>query len=356
MACQARKPCPNYFPYTLHPVPYTIIESYMFKIFTILADLIVFDLFRISHESRLGHSLHFFVEDTAKIFTLLVIMIYSVSFLRASLNVEAVRDYLKGKNRYFGYFIGSIFGAITPFCSCSSIPLFLGFTMARIPIGITMAFLITSPMINEVAVVLLGGILGVKFTLTYIAVGIFAGVFGGFILDSLKAERFLMPLVTQAIPEKEDSDQDGGELKLEKLTISERHEFASEEFRSIFGRVWKWVIIGVGVGAGLHGFVPAEWIAGSLASGQWWTVPTAVVVGIPLYSNATGMIPVAESLLLKGLPVGTTLALMMSTVAASFPEFVLLKQVMKVKLLLIFFAILLCLFTISGWLFNFLWL
>ncbi len=324
----------------------------MFKIFTILADLIVFDLFRFSHHSRLGHSLHFFVEDTTKIFALLVIMIYSISFLRASLNVEAVRDYLKGKNRYFGYFIGALFGAITPFCSCSSIPLFLGFTMAHIPIGITMAFLITSPMINEVAVVLLGGILGLKFTVMYFAVGISAGIIGGMILDYLKAERFLTPLVTQAIPERKEPDQESGKLQLEKLTMAERHTFATEELGAILGRIWKWVFIGVGAGAILHGFIPEGWIAGTLGRGQWWTVPSAVVIGIPLYSNATGMIPVAESLLLKGLPVGTTLALMMSTVAASFPEFILLKQVMKVKLLVIFFLILLFLFTISGWLFN----
>ena len=321
----------------------------MFKIFRLFADLIVHTWLKLPEDSRWAGSLHFFIEDVTKIFFLLVIMIYLIGFIRAGLNTERIRVFLQGKNRFFGYFLGAGFGAVTPFCSCSSIPLFLGFTQARIPIGITMSFLITSPIINEVAVVLLGGLLGVKFMIAYVVVGILVGVIGGIFIDVIKADRFLMPIV-------ETVRSGGGENDLEyekqKMTIKGRHDFAKSELREIFGRVWKWVFIGVGLGAVLHGFVPEEFITENFGSGQWWSVPGAVLLGIPLYSNASGMIPIAESLLTKGLPVGTTLAFMMSTVAASFPEFVILKQVMKPKLLVIFFILLLVMFTFVGLIMN----
>ncbi len=329
----------------------------MLTIFTDLADWLVYNLFNLEPGSNLTQSLHFFIEDTSKIFVLLVVMIYLIAFFRASLNVEAVRNYLQNRHRFFGYLMGSLFGAITPFCSCSSIPLFLGFTTARIPVGITMAFLITSPMINEVAIVLLGGILGWKFTLIYVGLGIGAGVLGGFLLDLLHAERYLQPFLREAIPATAtEQTTTTGKLQLESLTFSQRHVFAKNELLTIVKRIWKWVFIGVGAGATLHGFVPDGWISATLGAGQWWTVPAAVLLGIPLYSNATGIIPVIESLLQHGLPIGTAMALMMSTVAASFPEFIMLKQVMQWRLLAMFFGILLVLFTCSGWIFNLLWL
>ncbi|MCK5883947.1 MAG: permease [Bacteriovoracaceae bacterium] len=321
----------------------------MFSLFTKLADIIVYSGLGLDPKSKIGPAVHFFIEDVTKIYFLLILMIYAIAVLRASLNVERVRVYLSGKRRIFGYLLGSSFGAVTPFCSCSSIPLFLGFTQARIPVGITMAFLITSPIINEVAVVLLGSLLGIKFMFIYIAVGIGAGVIGGAFLDFIKAERYLTDIAA-TIPKTDCNNS--GELQLEKLTMRERHLFAKSELKSIFSRVWKWVLIGVGLGAALHGFVPESFITDNLGTGHFWTVPVAVLLGIPLYSNASGIIPVAESLLSKGLPVGTTLAFMMSVVAASFPEFMMLKQVMKVRLLLIFFAMLLVMFTGVGLIFN----
>ena len=320
----------------------------MFKLFTLLADLIVYTWLKFPEGSRWAGSLHFFIEDVTKIFFLLVIMIYVIGLLRASLNTERIRVFLQGKNRFFGYFLGAGFGAITPFCSCSSVPLFLGFTQARIPIGITMSFLITSPIINEVAVILLGGLLGIKFMIIYVIVGILAGVFGGIFIDAIKAERYLMPLAEKM----KEGSVELQEFEKQKMTFGDRHQFAKKELKTIFSRIWKWVFIGVGLGALLHGFVPEEFITNNLGSGQWWSVPGAVLLGIPLYSNASGMIPIAESLLTKGLPVGTTLAFMMSTVAASFPEFVILKQVMKPRLLLIFFVMLLVMFTSVGLILN----
>ncbi|MBN0987306.1 permease [Amphritea pacifica] len=325
----------------------------MFEIFTRLADWLVYHLADLSADTRMGQALHFFVEDTVKIFVLLVVMIYLIALLRASLNVERVRDFLAGKHRGAGYLMGAGFGAVTPFCSCSSIPVFLGFTSAGIPVGITMAFLLTSPLINEVAVLLLLSLLGWKFTVVYILVGMTVGIAGGFFLDAIKAERWLQSFAAKALQQGRQNHP-AGAAAAATLSMAERHQFARDETLEIFGRVWKWVIIGVGLGAALHGFVPDGWIETHLGDGQWWTVPAAVVVGIPLYSNATGVIPVMESLITNGLPIGTTLAFCMSTVAASFPEFILLKQVMQWRLLALLFVMLLCAFTLIGWIFNFL--
>ncbi|ABN60022.1 permease [Shewanella baltica] len=326
----------------------------MFQIFTDFATWLVYGVFGLEAGSALGGAVHFFVEDVSKIFVLLVLMIYFIALLRASLDVERVRDYLAGKNKGVGYLLGSIFGAITPFCSCSSIPVFLGFTSAGIPLGITMAFLITSPLINEVAVLLLMSLLGWKFTLLYVAVGMTVGMLGGLLLDAIKAERWLQSFAAEALVRGRQMAVSNEVSTTERvLSLSERHEFAKAEALEIFGRVWKWVIIGVGLGAALHGFVPEGWVETHLGQGQWWSVPAAVLVGIPLYSNATGIIPVMESLLANGLPIGTTLAFCMSTVAASFPEFILLKQVMQWRLLAVLLVVLLTAFTLVGWIFNF---
>jgi len=323
----------------------------MLHYFTELASIVSFKWLQLDPASLFGKSFHFFIEDTSKIYVLLIIMIYAVAILRASMNIERVRNYLVGKNRFLGYIIGASFGSVTPFCSCSSIPLFLGFTQARIPIGITMSFLIKSPVINEVAIVLLGSLLGIKFMILYATIGILAGIIGGIFIDFIKAEKYLTPLVETVVKANNGNDtNDATESK--KLSFAERHEFAKNELLTIFKRVWKWVLIGVGLGAVLHGYVPEEYILKHLGAGKWWTVPMAVLIGIPLYSNASGIIPVAQSLIAKGLPVGTTLAFMMSTVAASFPEFMMLKQVMQTKLLLIFFTMLLVMFTTVGWIFN----
>jgi len=322
----------------------------MLSIFTKLADWLAYSVMGFVPESRLGGSVHFFIEDTTKIFFLLVVMIYGIALIRASLNVERIRDFLAGKNRFFGYVMGSIFGAVTPFCSCSSIPVFLGFTSAGIPVGITMSFLLTSPLINEVAVLLLLSLVGWKISTIYVFIGMAVGIVGGIFLDLIRAERLLQPFALKAYQTAKVPDSDTKPNS--SLSIAERHEFAKNELLEILERVWKWVFIGVALGAILHGFVPETWFAENLGSGRWWSVPLAVLAGIPLYSNATGVIPVMESLIVKGLPLGTTLAFCMSTVAASFPEFILLKQVMTWKLLAIIFVVLLTSFTIVGWLVN----
>jgi uncharacterized membrane protein YraQ (UPF0718 family) len=328
---------------------------FIFQIFSDLASWLIYSVLGLSAETKLGDALHFFVEDVTKIFALLLVMIYLIALMRASLNVERVRDYLAGKHRGVGYLMGAGFGVVTPFCSCSSIPVFLGFTSAGIPLGITMSFLITSPLINEVAILLLMSLLGIKFTLLYVAVGMSVGMLGGLFLDTIKAERWLQSFAAEALKrgqQKGGVDKVDDGVSADPLSLPQRHQFAKTEMLDIFGRVWKWVIIGVGLGAALHGFVPDGWIAAHLGDGQWWSVPAAVLLGIPLYSNATGVIPVMESLIINGLPIGTTLTFCMSTVAASFPEFILLKQVMQWRLLAILFCLLLVAFTLVGWIFN----
>ena len=318
-----------------------------------VAHWLALSVFGLVPGSPAAESVEFFLYDTAKILLLLVSLIYAIAWARAGLNVERVRDYLSGKARGLGYFFGSAFGAVTPFCSCSSIPLFWGFTTANIPVGITMAFLITSPLINELAVVLLWGLLGWKITVAYVAVGMLAGISGGLFMDAIKAERWLHPAILEALASMPaQSPVIAASSSARKISVRERHNFAWSETSTIFRRVWKWVIIGVALGAGLHGFVPDNWFAQHLGAGEWWSVPLSVLLGVPLYSSVTGIIPVMESLLGKGLPIGTTLAFCMSTVVVSLPEMIMLRQVMTLRLLSVFVGYLLIMFTIVGWLFN----
>lgn len=355
----------------------------MFDVFTKLADWITYDVTGLARDVRWAQVLHFFVEDTVKIYVLVTVMIFFIGIFRAGVNSDLIRSYLSGKKRLAGYILASGFGAVTPFCSCSSIPLFLGFTSARIPLGITMAFLITSPMINEVAIVLMGGLLGWRFLILYVLLGMGAGILGGAFLDRIGAEKYLMPIgqralkmsgtvgeVTQAaeatgatdaaetthfVQAAQTTEATGaGKATPRRLRISfrERLDFAFEETIVILKRIWFWILVGVGAGAVIHGFVPEEFISENLGAGQWWSVPAAVLLGIPLYGGASATVPVVGSLIAKGLPVGTATVFMMSVVAVSFPEFIMLKQVMKGRLLVIFFAMLLVFFTLAGWILN----
>jgi uncharacterized membrane protein YraQ (UPF0718 family) len=236
-------------------------------------------------------------------------------------------------------------GAMTPFCSCSSVPLFIGFVEAGIPLGVTFSFLIASPMINEVAVVILVGILGWKLAALYVLAGLIVAWFGGIVMQWFKPERWVEEYVWKI--------QMGQVAMLEKdASFIGRHRYAVSEVKEIVGRIWKWVILGIGVGALFHGFVPESWVTEHLAGGNWFDVPTAVLLGIPLYSNATGIIPVAEAMLTKGVAVGTTLALMMSVAALSLPEMLILRKVIKWQALALFAAVLTVAFVLVGWGFN----
>ena len=322
----------------------------MLEIFTWLADLIAYDLLKLDAQTHLAKAVHFFIEDTTKIFALITVLMLIVGFLRSWISPEKVRYWLDGKPRSMAYGLAVILGAVTPFCSCSSIPLFIAFLSSGIPLGVTMAFLITSPMVNEVAAILFGEAIGWDFTLAYIAVGMGTGMIGGALIDMLKLDKWVEPFVFQA--------QGGGDCcgaGEPKLTLQKRLGHAWDETADILKRVWLYVLIGVGLGAALHGYVPQEWFIKHAGADNLFAVPLAVIMAVPLYANVTGTIPVAEVLISKGLPVGTTLAFIMSTVAISLPELVILRKVLKVKLLAFFVAYLALAFIIVGYGFNWLY-
>lgn len=317
----------------------------MLEIFTALANAITYDFLQIDRETHMAEAVHFFVEDTTKIFFLLTALMLIVGFLRSWVSPEKVRHWLEGKPKIIAYGLAVILGAVTPFCSCSSIPLFIAFLSSGIPLGVTMAFLITSPMVNEVAAVLFGEAIGWDFTLAYVAVGMITGMVGGVLIDALKLEKWVEPFVFQAKMAEGDLDEP-------KLNMKKRLSHAWDETADILGRVWLYVLIGVGVGAGIHGFVPQEWFIEHAGANNLFAVPLAVIMAVPLYSNVTGVVPVAEVLIAKGLPVGTTLAFIMSTVAISLPEMVILRKVLKLPMIAFFIAYLALAFIIVGYGFN----
>lgn len=292
----------------------------------VLGDWIGLDL-----DSRLGSSLEFLLYDTVKILLLLAGMIFAIGLLRTTLNPERVRSFLEGRNLFVALILAATLGAVTPFCSCSSIPLFIGFVAAGVPLGVTFAFLIASPLVNEVAVIMLGQTFGWEVTVAYVAAGLTLAVVAGWVLTrfdlSKWVEEFVFASPTSAL------NTEG-----HRPSLRERVDAALEETRDIFGRVWKWVIVGVALGAGIHGWVPTEFFATHAGPDNPFAVALATLLGIPLYSNAAGVIPIAEALWSKGMALGTVMSFMMSTVALSLPEFILLKRILKMPLLLIFFG------------------
>ena len=313
--------------------------------FTSLANLIAYQLLGLSASSHLGQAVHFFIEDTSKIFFMLIAVIYIMGWLRAMLSPERVRDYVRGRPTWLARTLAVLLGAVTPFCSCSSVPLFIGFVEAGIPLGVTFSFLIASPMINEVAVVLLIGILGWQLAALYVAAGIVVAWFGGMLMERFRPERWVEDYVWQIrMGEAAQTQPD--------TSLLGRHRYALGEVREIVGRIWKWVLVGIALGALFHGYAPQAWVSEHLGGHNWWSVPLAVLIGVPLYSNATGVIPVAQAMLGKGVALGTTLAFMMSIAALSLPEMLILRKVIRWPALAIYGAILAASFTLVGWGFN----
>jgi len=313
--------------------------------FEALGNAVSYNLLGLTPGGAVGNAVQFFVMDVAKIFALLVVVIYAMGMVRALLSPERVRAFVRGRPEWLARTFAVVLGAVTPFCSCSSVPLFIGFVEAGIPLGVTFSFLIASPMINEVAAVLLVGILGWQLAALYVAAGVTVAWLGGIVMQAFRPERWVEDYVWK-IRMVENS------LPAPDTSLRGRHRYAVGEVREIVGRIWLWVLIGIGVGALFHGFVPEAWVSDHLGGDAWYTVPAAVVMGIPLYSNATGIIPVAEALLGKGVAVGTTLALMMSVAALSLPELLILRKVIKWQALALFVAVLAVSFTLVGWGFN----
>ncbi len=312
--------------------------------FDAIATGLVYDLAGLKG-AAFGSAAHFFVMDVTKILVLLTGVIYGMGLLRALLKPETVREFIRNRGNVQSRFLAVGLGAVTPFCSCSSIPLFIGFVEAGIPLGVTLSFLIASPMINEVAVVVLASVIGWKFTVLYVLTGLSVALIGGFVLERFRPERWVEDYVWQI--------HMGQAAEVEEDTsLRARHEYALGQVKEIVGRIWKFILIGVGVGAFIHGYVPAGLVARVAGDGGLLSVIGAVLIGVPLYSDAVGIIPIAEVLLHKGVPLGTVLAFMMAVTALSLPEMIILKKVVKVPLLALFAAYLTIAFVIVGLLFN----
>lgn len=317
----------------------------MFYPVQLFADFLTYTVLGIREQSLLGSSVNFFIFDTIKIFILLAVIIFAVSIIRSYLPREKIRAILSHKNKYIGHILASLLGIITPFCSCSAIPLFLGFVQAGVPLGTTFSFLVSSPMINEVALVLLLGLFGWKIALIYVVSGLVISIVSGLIISKLKVES----LVESFVYENKISNN----VVMASMTRRDRISYASDYTKDIFKKVWLYVVIGIGLGAWIHGYLPADFLAQYAGSGKWYAVPLAVLIGIPLYSNAAGVIPLVSALTEKGVSMGTTLAFMMSVTALSLPEFMILKKVMKAKLIFIFAGIVAVGIIFTGYLFNF---
>jgi uncharacterized protein len=272
------------------------------------------------------------------------VIIFIVSILRSYLPPEKIRAILSHKNKFVGNILASLFGIITPFCTCSAIPLFIGFIQAGVPLGTTFSFLIASPMINEVALILLFGLFGWKIALIYVISGLFIAVVSGVIIEKLNVKNLIEPFVFD--------NSINGNVGLLNKSMNERITYAFNYTKKIIKKIWLYIIIGIGIGAWIHGYLPADFLAQYAGSGKWYAVPLAVLIGIPLYSNAVGVIPLVSVLTEKGVSMGTTLALMMSVTALSLPEFMILKKVIKTKLILIFAGIVGLGIIFTGYLFN----
>lgn len=322
----------------------------MLKIFTLLADWLTYDLIGCTPTSHLGEALHFFVEDTSKILVLLFLISFLMGIVNAYFPIEKVRHFLVSRKLYgLEYFIASLFGAITPFCSCSSIPLFIGFVNGGIPLGITFAFLITSPLVNEVAVAMFLGYFGLRITAVYVVSGLILGMVGGFILGKLKLENQLSDWVKTI---QKESTTANIAYEEEHISFFNRLPGIARESWSIVSGVLLYVIIGISLGAVMHGYVPEDFFATYLSADKWYAVPLAVILAVPMYANAAGIVPVIQVFVAKGVPIGTALAFMMAVVGLSLPEATLLRKVMKWKMLGAFFGLVTLFIIISGFLFN----
>lgn len=305
-----------------------------------------YSLLGLDKGSQLGGAVQFFIYDTPKVMMLLTLIVFVVGMIRSFFTQARTRKYLAGKGETTGNVMAATLGIVTPFCSCSAVPLFLGFVQAGVPLGVTFSFLIAAPMVNEIALVLLYGLLGWQVAAIYLVSGLVIAIVAGWVIGRLKLEGWI-----------EDWVQ---ELRIaeaivfeEKLGWHDRLEHGSQAVRDIVGKVWPYVIAGIGVGSAIHGYVPEDFMAEVMGKEAWWSVPAAVVVGIPMYSNAAGIVPVVEALLGKGAALGTVLAFMMSVIALSLPEMIILRKILKPPLIAVFIVVVGSGIIFTGYLFNF---
>jgi uncharacterized protein len=324
-----------------------VITAAWFAIYNLLepvANWITYSLLHVQAGSHLGESVAFFLYDVPKILLLLSGMIFLISILRTFFSPERTRALLGGKRQGIGNVLAAMLGIVTPFCSCSAVPLFIGFVESGIPLGVTFSFLIAAPTINEVAIVMLFGLFGWKVAGLYIISGLVIAIFAGIVIGRLHLERYVEDFVWKM--------QAAGAIEGEKLTWSDRIQRAWVSVKEIVGKVWPYVLVGIAVGAGIHGFVPESALVTIMGKQAWWSVPAAVLLGIPLYSNAAGVIPIVSALMEKGASLGTVLAFMMAVVGLSLPETIILRRVLKPQLIAAFIGTVAVAIIITGYLFN----
>lgn len=317
----------------------------MFNYWEKFVDLFVYSFLNLDKKEHLATALHFFIYDTVKIFILLILIIYIVTFFRSYFPIEKVRDYLSGKNRVIGHIFAAFFGMLTPFCSCSAIPLFLGFLQARIPLGVTFSYLISAPLSDAVVIALLFSLFGTKITLIYIFCALLIAIIAGLIIGSLNLEK---EVLIDIKPTKCCSSFN------EKILLKQRLLEAYEATKDIFKKIYLYVIVGIAIGAFIHGYIPSDTIVKYAGTDAWYTPILAVIMGVPMYSSAAGMLPLIEVLTSKGMLLGTALSFMMAVVALSLPEAMILKRVLSIKLITIFFLIVTVAILLVGYIFNYL--
>lgn len=316
------------------------------------ADWLVFSIIGLDNETALGSAVNFFVYDSIKILLLLFLISALMGIVNAYFPVERLRNYLSSHRLYgLQYLLASLFGAITPFCSCSSIPLFIGFVKGGIPLGVTLSFLITSPLVNEVAVAMFLGSFGIKATLVYVISGILLGCVGGFVLGRMHLEPYLSDWVKQV---QLQSEKQTAEWEQERTSFMQRLPIVIRDSWRIVRGVLLYIFIGIGIGAFMHDFVPEGFFEQYMSRDNWYAVPLSVMLAVPMYANAAGIVPVIEVFVAKGIPLGTAIAFMMAVVGLSLPEATLLKKVMTWRLIAVFFITVMLFIILSGYLFNFL--
>ena len=318
-----------------------------------LATQIVTKLLGLEIASHLGSSLHFFLYDVPKVLTLLIVISFIVGTFQSFLEPERVRSLLAGKRTFLGNILAAMVGIVTPFCSCSAVPLFIGFLEAGVPLGVTFSYLMAAPMVNEVAVILLWGLFGIKVTLIYIVFGVGLAIASGYIIGLLKLEKWVEPFVWELQRSRQGTDH-GDEDSLEAVALNWHQRFEQGRYQSseIVRSVWLYVVLGIAIGAGIHGYVPTEFIIKYAGVHNPFAVPLAVVMGVPLYANIAGVMPITEALVNKGMPMGTVLAFTMSVTALSLPEIVILKKVLRPQLLVVFVGLMTIGIISIGYIFN----
>ncbi len=309
-----------------------------------VAEWLTYGLLNLKEGSRLGSSVEFFFFDTPKVLLLLAVVVFGIGIVRSFFTPERTRRVLAGRRESVGNVLAALLGIVTPFCSCSAVPLFIGFVTTGVPLGVTFSFLISAPMVNEVALVLLYGLFGWKVAALYLGTGLAVAMVSGWVIGRLKMENGVEDWVY--------ATQTGEAAEEQRMTWPDRVRYGLTAVKDIVGKVWPYVLAGIAVGAGIHGYVPENFMASIMGKGAWWSVPLAVLVGVPMYSNAAGIIPVVQALLEKGAALGTVLAFMMSVIALSLPEFVILRKVLKPKMIAVFAGVVGAGIVLVGLLFN----